>query len=68
MTFSIVNICVQKKMPKFRDISKNWKILVHAKISCFTVDILENMFFYSWKSGENLPALPWETMDLLVAA
>ncbi len=33
-------LCAEK-IPKFS------KILVHAKISCFTVDISENMFFYS---------------------
>ena len=26
---------------------KNCKIVMHAKISCFTVNVSENMFFYS---------------------
>ncbi len=47
MTFNMENICVQKKIPKLHDICKNRKIVVHAKISCFTVDVSEKMFFYS---------------------
>ncbi len=42
MTFSMVNICVQKKFPNFTIFAK---IVVHAKISCFTVNMSENMLF-----------------------
>ncbi len=70
----MVNICVQEKNPEFCDISKKlqkFKIVVQAKISCFTVlhiEYVRKHVFDSWKSGENLPALPLETMNLLVAA
>ncbi len=57
ITFDMVNICVQKKILKFCDIFKNLKIVMHAKISCFTAEMCENMFFYSSKSGENLTAM-----------
>ncbi len=57
-------MCAEKS-PKFRNICK---IFTHAKISCFTVDMSEIMNFYSLKWGENLPALPWETINLIVTA
>ncbi len=44
-----------EKIPKLYDICK---FVMHAKISCFTVDVSENMFFYSLKSVQKLPALP----------
>ncbi len=39
MTFIMVNICVQEKVPNFALCAKS------AKLSCFTVDVSENMFF-----------------------
>ena len=34
-----------EKIPKLYDICKIRKIVMHAKISCFTVDVSENVFF-----------------------
>ncbi len=44
ITFNMVNICVQKKNPNFA-IPVFTKIVIRAKISRFTVDVSENMFF-----------------------
>ena len=40
-----LNICMQKKIPKFCAMCEKFKIVMYAKSSCFTVDLSENMFF-----------------------
>ncbi len=42
-------LCAEK-IHKFRQICKNCKIVMHAKISCFTVNMSENMFFFILKN------------------
>ncbi len=43
-----LKICVHRKMYRipFNYIYKNCKLVMHAKISCFTANISENIFFF----------------------
>ncbi len=45
MTFKMVNICVQTKIPKCCEMCKKCKIVMHAKSSHFTGDVLKLTFF-----------------------
>ncbi len=39
-----------EKKSQIRDISKNCKIVMNGKISCFTVEMSKNMFFFILKN------------------
>ena len=47
MTFNMENIMCAEKNPKLHDICKYCKIVMHAKISCFTEMCQKTCFFYS---------------------